>query len=1518
MSRSNNILSCFHPLIAGWFRNRMGQPTEVQEIGWSRITKGEHVLITAPTGSGKTLTAFLWALNQLITGRWSTGHTNVLYVSPLKALNNDIYQNLLAPLRELKQIFEQEGVAFPNIRVRTRSGDTPQSGRREMQRHPPEILITTPESLNLLLSSMGGRSILIGLSTVILDEIHGVVGNKRGIHLITAVDRLIPMVGEFQRIALSATIKPLDLVAQFVGGFRIDGGLSHPIYTPRSVAVVRSEEKKTYRVSIRFPPESTNQDTEESLWKPIVTELKGLMGRNRSTLVFTNSRRFCEKLTLKINHGERNPIAYAHHGSLSREIREEVERKLKRGELKAIVATNSLEMGIDIGALDEVVLFQSPPAISSAVQRVGRAGHGVGQVSRGTIFPTHPQDLLEAAVLTSSILSQDIEAVRPVQCPLDVLAQVIISMVGVEAWDLDALYTQLKASYPYRGLSRIQLDLVLNMLAGRYSDSRIRELKPRVSIDRIDNRVTARKGALLALYISGGMIPDRGYFHLRHHETNARIGELDEEFVWEASVGQNFTLGTQTWKIERITHNDVFVRQSPPKSMATPFWKGEERNRDFHFSEKIASFLEEANEQLTDPGFLSDLKDQHSMDTRSADKLITFLKKQRDETGCPLPHRHHMLIEFVSAGPGSTPGNQVLMHTLWGGRVNRPFALALEAAWEARYGHRLEVYAGNDSVALLLPHDIGGTELLSLVTDNNLESLLRKRLEGSGFFGARFRECAGRALLLTRKRINERLPLWMSRLRSQKLLEAVLQYEDFPILLETWRTCLQDEFDLESLRVLLNELESGVIEWSETRTTHPSPMAQSITWRQINQYMYRGDEPVSEKKSRLRSDLVRDVTHTPGLRPTISPDIVRQFELKRKRLSPGYSPVTSQDLLDWVKERLIIPLSEWKSLLDAMGRDHESDVADILQPIVDKLVRLVPEKASDPLIIALEMMPRFRKAFYDGQGTDVLIESMGPSRERSAIKGKGPWISEGEREELLVSMIGEWLQFYGPVSISFIGRTLGIEDQKLVPVLEMLLDSEKLVAGQLVKDGADNDICDAENFEILLRLARREAIPVFEPLDSRWLPTFLATYQGLTGPEDNMEGLFRRLEQLLCYSLQAGIWESEIFPARMHPYDPSWLDAIMQEDELRWIGSENSRVAFCFESDLDLLYGEPNGDGRQVSLDGPMDLSRNRKVIPKENRNPLENIFPDTGGRYDFSNLLRISKYKPSQLSESLWDAAWQGIVSTDTFMSVRRGIENRFQVPDVGATRGQSRNRHRTSGGGRSQFSRWRGSLPFAGNWFRLARPEFSGDLIEMEERKKDRVRLLLDRYGILFRELLIKETAPFQWSSLFRSLRLMELSGEIISGYFFGGIPGLQFISHRAFRMLQRKLPESVVFWINAVDPASLCGVPLEVLKGALPKRIASTHLVYKGKNLAMVSERHGKALTFHVPPDDPHLQEIFTPLRHLLTRGFKPLRRITVETINDEEAARSPFLDAIRISFEVLVDYKKVSLYSSSTNR
>ena len=1508
---NQTALSQFHPLVAKWFTDAIGKPTDAQAQAWPKIADGEHVLITAPTGSGKTLTAFLWAINQLVIEELPIGHTSVLYVSPLKALNNDIRRNLLEPLRGLRQVFEDAGYPFPNIRVLTRSGDTPHSDRRQMQRHPPEILITTPESLNLLLSSGGGRSILTKISTVILDEIHAVVGSKRGTHLITAVDRLVRLSGEFQRIALSATIRPMETVAEFVGGYRTDGNPHSPKYTPRPVTAIYSKADKQYEVHVRYPGEAAEDPGRESFWDPLVDEFKEIINEHRSTLLFANSRRLCERLTLMMNAEEEQPIAYAHHGSLSREIRESVEAKLKAGELKAIVATSSLEMGIDIGSLDEVVLIQSPFSISSAIQRIGRAGHQVGEVSRATVFPTHSRDFLDAAVLSEAIGEQAIEPIRPVTCPLDVLSQIIVSMVAMETWDIDELYAYLKTSYPYRHLGREQFDQVLNMLAGRYAESRIRELKPRVSIDRLDNTVSSRKGAIQAVYMCGGTIPDRGYFHMRHAETNARIGELDEEFVWENGEGSVFTLGTQTWRVERVTHSDVFVLPNRSAQKEAPFWRSEDHGRDFHFSERIGLFLEEANRRLDDPDYVDDLQQVNCMDATAATQLIDFLKRQKAATDCDLPHRHHLLIEIVQTGHEGVPGNQVVIHTFWGAKVNRPFGVALASAWTDRFGCQLEVHATDDGIVLMLPDELPPAELLSMVTSATLQPLLRRQLEGSGFFCARFRECAGTSLLLTSGgKMNQRVPLWLSRLRSQKLMTAVMQYEDFPILLETWRTCLQDEFDLDSLQQVLAELESGSIRWTAVHTTYASPMAQNASWRQINEYMYMGDYSTSTNASMLRNDLLRDVVFTPGLRPTVSQTLVRQFEQKRRRLSPGYSPQTAMDLIDWVKERLLIPLPEWDVLLDAVCNDHHLEPDEILSPIADKLVRMKPPGASSPLIAALEMMPRIRVLYDDIESLDC--ESLGNSKALLHFKpeDRDADSSAVDDAQELTSLIGEWLQFYGPTTSEYVQETLGIREAELSLALEDLVDSEKIIIGQLVEDTAGKTLCDGENFEILLRLTRRDATPTFEPLEFEWLVVFLANFHRFATPTDDLDGLLSCIEQLACYPAAAGLWESEILPARSRAYATSWLDSAMMEGSLKWMGGENRRVTFYFEEDFDLMQ-EEGGENlpHQVGSRQREEVGAGvHQVETRENDN-LDNLLPDETGRYDFSSLLRSSKLSSARLTNRLWEFVWGGRVANDTFLALRRGILSKFKPPEIGVDKGRGRGRRISH---RADFARWKGSSSHVGNWYRLPVLDFTDDLLETEERKKDRARLLLDRYGILFRELLQRELPAFRWSSIFRSLRIMELSGEVLAGYFFHGIPGPQFISHQAFRMLSRQLPDDKVYWINAADPVSLCGVQLDAIKGTLPKRIPSTHLVYRGPRIVMISERNGKALTFNVPYDDPQMQEYLGVLHHLLKREFQPIHRITIETINGEDAARSPYADPLRTAFEVTVDYKYLILY------
>jgi ATP-dependent Lhr-like helicase len=642
--------------------------------------------------------------------------------------------------------------------------------------------------------------------------------------------------------------------------------------------------------------------------------------------------------------------------------------------------------------------------------------------------------------------------------------------------------------------------------------------------------------------------------------------------------------------------------------------------------------------------------------------------------------------------------------------------------------------------------------------------------------------------------------------------------------------------------------------------------------------MYEDDRMRSGKTSRLRHDLIRDVVFAPEIRPAVTLELVRAFEEKRKRIAHGYAPDSPQDLLDWVKERVLIPFSEWESLLAGIRRDLHMDPDTILSPIARKLVRILPPRAGGALIASLENLPDILHAFYHGE--EVSLEAMADSS-RDLLQ-RSHTSSKMNQDELFTSLLAEWIAFLGPTTPSFVRTTLGLEGKRLDAALEDLADSERLIAGTLIKESPEQYLCDADNFEFLLRMARAEARPSFEPLQIERLQPFLAAHQGIIRKQTGMDVLFRRVEQLACYYAPAGAWESELLLARLRAYDPSWLDAILQTSEIAWRGRETRRICFVFKNDLDLIE-QGTGD-RSSDESGP------------------EGLFPDPRAKYDFSTLLRMSGSRPLALSEKLWGEVWKGRVTNDSFAALRRGLETGFKVQDPPL-----------HPGGRSHFSRWRASLPFPGNWYRIIQSPREEGLIEREERNKDRARILLDRYGIVFRELLRNELPAFRWSTVFRALRLMELSGEVLTGYFFHGIPGPQFISHEAFRALQRSLNEDSVFWFAAIDPASLCGVQLESLKGKLPKRIAGTHVVYRGSVVVLVSHQNGKRLSFHIPPDDPDMPACLEFLHILLNRSFQPVRRIVIENINGRPAGVSPYVAVLRALFDLSIDHRKVVLYS-----
>ena len=1528
----SEILDHFHPLISSWFIERLGEPTDVQLRAWAEVMQQRHVLVTAPTGSGKTLAAFLWAINQLVTGAWPRGETRVLYISPLKALNNDVRRNLIAPLEELHDYFARAGAAFPVINVQTRSGDTPGNERRRMLRHPPEILITTPESLNILLTSRGSRSTLTGVATVILDEIHAVAGSKRGTHLITAVERLVLLSGEFQRIALSATVRPLETVADFIGGLKLTGRE----YRRRPVSMVRGERAKRFNLLVTAPQDAERGPTED-VWPALVRQFNDIIARHRSTLFFANSRRTTEKVTRLINEESGEELAYSHHGSLSREIRLAVEERLKRGELKAIVATNSLELGIDIGKLDSVVLIQTPRSISSAIQRIGRSGHGVGEVSSGLLFPTNGMDFVTAAVIARAIADGDIEELHPVEAPLDLLAQIILSMALPENWHLDDLYDFLKTSYPYRNLSRQQFDLVVGMLEGKYADSHVPELRPRATIDRLAETISTRPGLSMVIFMEGGTIPERGYFELRLKETSAKIGELDEEFVWERKIGDTFSLGAQVWQITEITHSTVQVVPARKTQQIIPFWRAEELDRDFYYSEKIASFLESCNTTVEKDGLVRDMMERHFMDLGAAQALEAYLKRQKESTGAELPHRHHLLVEQYHDPLGGNEAQQIILHTLWGNSINRPFTFALCAAWEKRYGYQLQAFYNNDGIALLFPHELDDLrQILFLVAPENIESLLRASLEGTGYFGARFRENAGRALLLSRTNFKRRMPLWLNRLRSRKLLASVLRYRDFPVLLETWRSSLQDDFDLANMKRLIEEIQDGDIKVTQIRTTVASPFAQGLIWLQTNKYVYEDDSPDAKRTSALGQDLLKEVVFSPHLRPRIPADLIRLFEAKQQRTAPGYAPDSGRELIDWVKERLLIPHEEWLRLLDAMERDHGINRSELVAQVSERVVLLdntdryfspiplptSPLKGEEPsrplplnedepklslpleeeepkrplpfkgrdrvgmgnggattLIGAIEMLPEIARGL-SRQWRDITViplvddaglrEELDRSVQKITARKNGASSDNGidEEDSAAVRFLGKWLSYYGPVQVSWLQETLALPDAELRDSVHALEETGLVLLDRFTEESRLPEICDTANLESLLRMLRRSRKPSFEALDLAYLPLFLAAFQGVVRSGGTADDLRERLEQLLGLPLSAGVWEEEVLPARLQPYFSAWLDSLMQTSDLLWFGCGQRKLSFAFPEDLDMfLERDESAEDSDAAL--------------------LTRLIPDPNGHYSLPAICSVSGLPAARVTTELWRLAWRGKLSNDSFVSVRKGILNKF-------VRHEEEHRRDLR---RIPASRWSRPLYSSGNWYLLPREPGSPDVLEREERNKDRVRVLLERYGILFKELLLRELPPLQWGRLFRTLRIMEMSGEILSGNFFSGIPGLQFISQEAYRLLDQGLPHDVIYWVNAADPASLCGSGLEGVREQLPARLPSTHLVYSGLRLVLISRRYGRELDIKVQPDDPQLHEYLAFFRVLLTREFNPRKRISVERINGVAAAASEYCKGLR---------------------
>jgi ATP-dependent helicase Lhr and Lhr-like helicase len=1187
----SGVLDLFSPATRTWFEHAFQGPTPAQEAGWPAIASGEHTLIQAPTGSGKTLAAFLYGIDRL--NEAAGEGLRLLYVSPLKALNYDVERNLRGPLAGLQS----------ELPVAGRTGDTPQKERAAMLRKPPDILITTPESLFLLLTSQG-REMLGSVRTLILDEVHAVAGTKRGAHLALSVERLDRLVGgPVQRVGLSATQRPLEEIGRFVSGARpirlVDAGTRKEL--DLSVVVPVEDMREPGAGAVPTDPllgTGAEGVAATSIWPSIYPELLKLVEEHRSTIVFVNNRRLAERLALRLNELAEQEIARAHHGSLAREQRVEVEELLKRGEIPCLVATSSLELGIDMGAVDLVVQVESPKSVARGLQRIGRAGHELGATSKGRIFPKFRADLLESAVVAERMLAGEIEETVIPKNPLDVLAQQIVAVGAQEEIEVGELHDLVRGAYPFADLSRAQLENVLDMLSGRYPSDEFAELKPRIVWDRTGGTIRGREGARRLAVTNAGTIPDRGLFGVHLVDGGGRVGELDEEMVYEARAGQTFLLGASTWRIEEITRDRVLVTPAPGVPGAVPFWKGEGVGRPFELGEQIGRASRELS-ALSHANALKRLKEQHMLDDRAAQNLLTFLHEQEASTGA-IPSDRTVVVERFRDEIGDW---RVCILTPFGARVHAPWAMAAGARLRDALGLEAQFIWSDDGIAFHLPDADVPPPTDELVPDpNELEDLVVAEVGQSALFGSRFRENAGRALLIPRRRPGERTPLWQQRLKAQSLLQVARRYPAFPIVLETYRECLQDVFDLPALQRLLHGLRSRTIDVVDVETPSASPYSASLLFDYVATYMYEDDTPPAERRAQALSldrDLLRELLGQEELRDLIDPQALADVERYLRR-----DPKTPDDLHDVLRKRGDLRKAEFAiELADELIRDRRA-----------VFVRI----ASDERLIAAEDAGRYRDA----------LGAMPPSGLPEVFLESG--------EEPLRSLVARFARSRGPFTTAEANERFG---RDVEPELRALERDEKLVRGELRPGGTEREWCDPDVLRRLRRASLAALRKEVEPAEQATLGRFLPSWHGV----DRRATLREALVPLQALSLPVSLWESEVLPRRVPGYRPEQLDQLCATGEVVWVGAGLDRVALFFREDAAVL-GRPSA-----------------AAAPEGDAHDAIRTALSSSAAFWF-DLLAATGLEAETALPALWDLVWAGEVTNDAWQPLRS--RRRFATP--------------------------------------------------------------------------------------------------------------------------------------------------------------------------------------------------------------------------------------------------------------
>ncbi len=1442
-----------------WFQATFAAPTTAQAQAWDAIARGDNTLVIAPTGSGKTLAAFLWALDSLAGLAGSAERpagTRVLYVSPLKALAVDVERNLRTPLAGLTRIAERHGLPAPDISVGVRSGDTPPAARRQLIAHPPDVLITTPESLFLMLTS-AARETLAGVQTVIVDEIHAIAGGKRGAHLAVSLERLDDLREgrPAQRIGLSATVRPPEELARFLSG-------------QSPTTIVAPPSAKTIELTVQVPVPDMANLANNSIWPDVEARLVDLVESHSSTIVFANSRRLAERLTARLNeiHAERCGIALttdlnaqvpggapahlmgsgqtlgadavlarAHHGSVSKEQRALVEEDLKRGLLKAVVATSSLELGIDMGAVDLVIQVEAPPSVASGLQRIGRAGHQVGEVSRGVLFPKHRTDLLGCAVTVRRMLAGQIETMRVPANPLDILAQQTVAAAALEPLDADRWFDTVRRAAPFATLPRSVYEATLDLLSGKYPSTDFAELRPRLVYDRDAGTLTARPGAQRLAVTSGGAIPDRGLFTVylaSEAEKPSRVGELDEEMVYESRPGDVISLGATSWRITEITHDRVLVIPAPGQPARLPFWRGDDAGRPAELGAALGAFT----------GELAGLKraafDKRcgalGFDAYATDNLWGLLDEQRSAAGV-VPTDTTLLVERFRDELGDW---RVILHSPYGLRVHGPLALAVGRRLRERYGLDEKPTASDDGIVVRLPDtefssDDGaplGAELFVFDADE-IDPIVTDEVGGSALFASRFRECAARALLLPRRHPGRRSPLWHQRQRAAQLLDVARRYPDFPVVLETIRECLQDVYDVPALVELMTGIAQRKVRVLEAETMKPSPFAASLLFGYVGAFMYEGDTPLAERRAAalsLDSTLLAELLGRVELRELLDPDVIAATGRQLQHLSADRAARDAEGVADLL--RLLGPLTADELSARAGG----ADVGGWLEGLRAARRALTVSFAGRSWWVAIEDIGRLR----DGVGAAVPL-------------GVPVAFTEAVADPL-GELLGRYARTRTPFTTAEAAARFGLGLRVAADVLGRLAADGKLVRGDFVAAaevsgaaGGGEQWCDADVLRILRRRSLAALRAQVEPVSTAAYGRFLPAWHHVSSPQAGIDGLVSVIDQLAGVRVPASALEPLILAPRIRDYSPALLDELLATGEVTWSGAGS-----ISGSDGWIALHASDSAPLTLSAPAPLELTDAHRAI-------LDTLAG--GGAYFFRQLADTGVLDAA-LKEALWELIWAGWVTGDTFAPVRAVLGG------AGARRRArpSQPAHRTQRPPRlSRYSvahaQHRSTDPtVAGRWSVVAAPEPDSTV-----RAHYQAELLLNRHGVLTRGAVAAEGVPGGFPTLYKVLSTFEEAGRCQRGYFVESLGGAQFaVASTVDRLrsytdgIDPERPEYRAVALAAADPANPYGAalpwPASGAEGARPGRKAGALVVLVDGEPTWFLERGGRSLlTF---TDDP----------------------------------------------------------------